>query len=69
MVGKENQIHRYATEGRGSQDYKEQIPRGLSQQTMMGPTKGLNVTTGAQNQVAKIENQKSCTTLVTPHLG
>jgi hypothetical protein len=26
MVGKENQMHRYATVGRGSQDYKEQIP-------------------------------------------
>jgi len=45
-VGKENQTHRYATVGHGSQDYKEQIPWGLSQQTMMGPTKGLNVTTG-----------------------
>jgi hypothetical protein len=39
MVGKENQMHHYATVGRGSQDYKEQIPGGLSQQTMMGPTK------------------------------
>ena len=54
MVGKENQMHCYATVGRGSQDYKEQIPGGLSQQTMMGPMKGLNVTTGLQNRVAKI---------------
>jgi hypothetical protein len=46
-------MHRYATVGRGPQDHKEQIPRGLSQQTMMGPTKGLNVTTGSQNRVAK----------------
>jgi hypothetical protein len=59
MVGKENQMHRYATEGHGSQDYKEQIPGGLSQQTMTGPTIGLNVTTDVQNQVTKIENQKS----------
>ena len=59
MVGEENQMHRYATVSRGSQDHKEQIPGGLSQQTMTGPTKGLNVTTGVQNQVAKIENQKS----------
>jgi hypothetical protein len=54
MVGKENQTHRYATVGRGSQDYKEQIPGGLSQQTMTGPTKGLNATTGLRNRVAKI---------------
>ena len=54
MVGKENQMHRYATVGRGSQNHKEQIPGGLSQQTMTGPTKGLNVTTGLQNRVAKI---------------
>jgi hypothetical protein len=27
----------------------EQIPGGLSQQTMMGPKKGLNVTTDVQN--------------------
>ncbi len=59
MVGKENQMHLYATEGCGSQDYKEQIPGGLSQQIMTGPTTGLNGTTGAQNQVAKIKNQKS----------
>ncbi len=45
MVGKENQTHRYATVGHGPQDHKEQIPGGLSQQTMTGPTKGLNVTT------------------------
>ncbi len=32
---------------------KEQIPKGLSQQTMMGPTKGLNVTTSLQNQITK----------------
>jgi hypothetical protein len=39
----------------GLQDYgKEKIPEGLSQQTMTGPTKGLNVTTGLQNQAAKI---------------
>jgi hypothetical protein len=54
MVGKQNQTHRYTTVGGGSQDFKEQIPEGLSQQTMTGPTKGLNVTTGLQNQVAKI---------------
>jgi hypothetical protein len=60
MVDKENQMHRDATIGPGSQAYKEQIPKGLSQQTMMGPTKGLDVTTSARNQVAKIyENQKS----------
>jgi hypothetical protein len=47
MVGKENQMHRDATIGPGSLAYKEQIPEGLSQQTMMGPTKGLNVITGA----------------------
>jgi hypothetical protein len=38
----------------GSQDYKEQIPKGLSQQAMAGPTAALNVTTGAWNQAAKI---------------
>jgi hypothetical protein len=50
----ENQTHPYATVSRGSQDHKEQIPGGLSQQTMMGHTKGLNVTTGSRNRVAKI---------------
>jgi hypothetical protein len=59
MVGKENQMHHYATVDRGPQDHKEQILGGLSQQTITDPTKGLNVTTGVQNQVAKIENQKS----------
>jgi hypothetical protein len=54
MVGKENQTHRDANIGPGSQDYKEQILKGLSQQTMAGPTKILDVTTGVQNQVAKI---------------
>jgi hypothetical protein len=54
MMGKENQTHCYATVGRGSQDNKEQIPGGLSQQTMTGPAKGLNVTTSSQNRVAKI---------------
>jgi hypothetical protein len=54
MVGKKNQTHRDATIGPGSQAYKEQIPEGLSQQTMTSPTKGLDVTTGAQNQVAKM---------------
>jgi hypothetical protein len=49
MVGKENQMHRDATIGPRSQDYKEQIPKGLSQKTMMGPTKALDVTNGAQN--------------------
>jgi hypothetical protein len=58
MVGKENQTHRYATVGRGSQDHKEQISGGLSQQTMTGSTKGLNVTTGLRNQVAKIWKSK-----------
>ena len=33
---------------------KEQIPEGLIQQTMMGPTKVLDVTTGVQNKVAKL---------------
>jgi hypothetical protein len=33
---------------------EEQIPKGLIQQTMMGLTKGLDVTTGAQNPAAKI---------------
>jgi hypothetical protein len=42
----------------GSQDYKEQIPKGLSQQTMMGSTKVLDVTTGAWNWVAKIWKSK-----------
>ncbi len=32
----------------------KQIPEGLSQQTMTGPKKGLNATTGLKNQVAKI---------------
>jgi hypothetical protein len=54
MVEKENQMHHYATVGCGPQDHKEQIPWGLSQQTMTGPMKGLNVTTGSQNRVAKI---------------
>jgi hypothetical protein len=49
MVGKENQMYCDATIGPGSQAYKEQIPEGLSQQTMTGPTKGLDVTTSAQN--------------------
>ncbi len=49
MVGKENQTHHDATIPR-SQDYgKEQIPDGLSQQTMTGPTKVLDVTSGARN--------------------
>jgi hypothetical protein len=56
MVGKENQMHCYATVGRGSQDHKEKIPGGLSQQTMMGPMKGLNVTIGSRNRVVKYEN-------------
>jgi hypothetical protein len=43
MVGKENQMPCYATVGCGSQDHKEQIPGGLSQQTMTGPTKGLRL--------------------------
>jgi hypothetical protein len=47
MVGKENQMHRYTTVGRGSQDHKEQIPGGMRQQTMTGPMKGLNVTTSS----------------------
>ncbi len=36
---------------------KKQIPEGLSQQTMTGPTKGLNVTMQIESQ--KYENQKS----------
>jgi hypothetical protein len=47
MVGKENKMHHDATIGPASQDYKEQIPEGLSQQTMTGPTKVLDITTGA----------------------
>ncbi len=46
MVGKENQMLHDATIGPRSQAYKEQIPKGLSQQTMTGPMKGLDVTTG-----------------------
>jgi hypothetical protein len=70
MVGKENQMHHYATVGCGLQDHKEQIPWDLSQQTMTGPTKGLNVTTGLPNRVAKyIKIKNLCTTLATLHLG
>jgi hypothetical protein len=54
MVGKENQTHHYATVGHGSHNHKDQILGGLSQQTMMGPMKDLNVTTGLRNRVAKI---------------
>ncbi len=54
MVGKENQTHRNDTVGHGPEDYMEQIPGGLSQQTVMGLTKGLNGTTGLQNRVPKI---------------
>jgi hypothetical protein len=47
MVGNENQTHRDANRPRVTRLDKEQIPKGLSQQTMTGPTKGLNETTGA----------------------
>jgi hypothetical protein len=54
-VGKENQMHCDATMPQATRLYgKEQIPKGLSQLTMMGPTNVLDVTTGAQNRVAKI---------------
>jgi hypothetical protein len=49
VVGKENQTHRDANRPRVTKLDKEQIPEGLSQQIMRGPTKGLNVTAGAQN--------------------
>jgi hypothetical protein len=49
MVDKENQMHHDATIGPKSQDYKEQIPKGLSQQTLTGPTKVIDITTGAKN--------------------
>jgi hypothetical protein len=58
IVGKDIQMHRYTTVDRGSQDHKEQIPGGLSQQTMMGPMKGLNETTGLWNWIAKIWKSK-----------
>jgi hypothetical protein len=54
MVGRENQIHRDTNSPPPGHKTMEQIPGGLSQQTMTGPTKGLNVTTDARNQVAKL---------------
>jgi hypothetical protein len=70
MVGKENLTHRYATLGHGPQDHKEQIPRGLSQQTMTGPTKGLNVTTNLQKSGYKNMKIKNLlTSSATPHQG
>jgi hypothetical protein len=70
MVGKENQIHCNANRPRPGHKTMEHISRGLSQQTMTGPTKGLNVTTNARKlsrKNMKIENL--CLTLATPHLG
>jgi hypothetical protein len=54
MVGKENQTEMGTNMPRVTRLHKEQIPKGLSQQTVMGPTKVLDVTTSVQNRVAKI---------------
>jgi hypothetical protein len=49
LVSKENQTHCNANRPRVTRLHMEQIPEGLSQQTMMGPTKVLDVTTGVQD--------------------
>jgi hypothetical protein len=54
MVGQENEMHRGATIRAQGHKTMEQIPEGLSQQAMTGPTKVLDVTAGVQNRVAKI---------------
>jgi hypothetical protein len=59
MVGKENQTHHDATMPQSGHKNKEHIPKGLSQQTMTGPTKVLDVTTSANIESQKYENQKS----------